>query len=813
MADDHDSAAADARSDLQLIRAVRAGDTDAYATLYSRHEGAARRLARTLDSRPSEVDELVAESFTRVLAVLRGGLGPRAAFRTYLLTTVRNVFYDETRRTRRIELVDDLAGHDPGEPFTDPAVRDLEQAMVARAFAALPERWRLVLWHTEVEGDPPATVARLLGVRPNTVSALAYRARERLRQNYLREHAAARTDDTCRWVADRLGAYVRSGLSRREKGDVESHLSGCRACHLLFVELGDVNAGLGAVLAPAVVGTSAAGGYLSTGTGAPAALWNRVRRMARRRVSQLVAAGLVLVALAAVALALTGSPGPVAGPEQPAPVPPVGPQDPGQTTGPTPGPSDPTPTAPGTVPGQPPDGSDGPDGPGAAGGTSPGAAGPGRPGAVAVALAPVGTLVRGRSAMLSMTVTHRGAPGGGGGRLPGTFRAGLVGPTGPLSTRVTLPSGIRLRAGAAGDGWTCTAGTSGTCRRGPLSPASSSTAYLPVTVAGTAQGGTVRITLDTPGLPTQTGSAQLAVADTGLSAVFAGTVPARLVAAGNSLLSCPDLDPTCRAARAGRPALGRVDNGHYLMTRYAAPGAPTGAPDGGMASGATVRPTGRVVWAGLYWAGTGRPPASPTAYVRTPGGSRYRPVRASRVDTFPTSLAGRRGYQAFADVTRIARTADSGTWWVGLDRGAFVGGIGAFGGWSLVAVVADGGPPRTVAVLDGAVMLRPGGSASVPLPGTPGADAQIGFVGWETDRAIVGDRLDINAGPADQANPDNTAASRADGTAAGWNTFGTDARVLRTRLPSDRPAVVTARTDRDAWLLGTIAISAKVPAG
>ncbi|MGX7677034.1 sigma-70 family RNA polymerase sigma factor [Plantactinospora sp. DSM 117369] len=808
MADDHDSAAVDVRSDLQLIRAVRAGDTDAYATLYSRHEAAARRLARTLDHRPSEVDELVAEAFTRVLAVLRDGLGPSAAFRTYLLTTVRNVFYDEARRARRIELVDDVARHDAGEPFTDPAVRNLEQAMVARAFAALPERWRLVLWHTEVEGDPPSTVARLLGVRPNTISALAYRARERLRQNYLREHAAARTDDTCRWVAERLGAYVRSGLSRRETADVESHLAGCRACHLLFVELGDINAGLGAVLAPAVVGTTAAGGYLSAGTAAPGAVWNRVRRVARRRVTQLVAAGLVLAAVAAVALTLTGNPGPVAGPEQPAPVPPTGPQDPGQTSEPTPGP--PGPTEPGTVGGQPPGGS---GVAGAADGGPPGAAGPARPGALAVALAPVGTLVRGRSAVLAMTVTNQAGANGGGGRLPGTFRAGLAAATGPLSTRLTLPSGIRLRAGAAGDGWTCTAGTSGTCRRGPLGPASSSTAYLPVTVAGTARGGAVRITLDTPGLPTHTASAQLTVAGTGLSAVFAGTVPARLTTAGNSLLSCPDLDLTCRAARSGRPALGRVDNGHYLMTRYSAPGAPAGAPGGGMVSAATVRLTGRVLWAGLYWAGTGHSPASPTAYVRAPGGTRYTPVRASRVDDFPTTLEGRRGYQAFADVTRLARSAGSGTWWVGLHRGAFLGGIGAFGGWSLVAVVADGGPARAVAVLDGALALQRSGSVAVPLPGAPGADAQIGFVGWETDRASVGDRLDINASPVDRKNPNNTAASRADGTAAGWNTFGTDARVLQTRLPSDRPAVVTARTGRDAWLLGALAISAKAPAG
>jgi hypothetical protein len=35
--------------------------------------------------------------------------------------------------------------------------------MIARAFAPLPERWRAVLWHTEIEGARPADVARCSG--------------------------------------------------------------------------------------------------------------------------------------------------------------------------------------------------------------------------------------------------------------------------------------------------------------------------------------------------------------------------------------------------------------------------------------------------------------------------------------------------------------------------------------------------------------------------------------------------------------------------------------------------------------------------
>ena len=45
-----------------------------------------------------------------------------------------------------------------------------------------------MLWHTEVEGQKPADIAPLLGMSANSVSALAYRAREGLRQAFLTQH-------------------------------------------------------------------------------------------------------------------------------------------------------------------------------------------------------------------------------------------------------------------------------------------------------------------------------------------------------------------------------------------------------------------------------------------------------------------------------------------------------------------------------------------------------------------------------------------------------------------------------------------------
>ena len=259
-------------SDAELISAVRGGDVSAYGDLFARHREAATRLARQLVS-TSDADDLVSEAFAKVLNVLLAGGGPDVAFRAYLLTAVRRLHVDKIRATNRAMPTDDLTQFDQGEPFNDTVLAGFEGGAAARAYASLPERWQLVLWHLEVEGQKPAEVAPLLGMTPNSVSALAYRAREGLRQAYLQMHSADISDSECRWTHEKLGAYVRKGLSRRDAAKVEEHLRTCRKCTALFLELSEVNSSMAGVIGPVVLGTATMG-YL--GAAAPVGLWGGV---------------------------------------------------------------------------------------------------------------------------------------------------------------------------------------------------------------------------------------------------------------------------------------------------------------------------------------------------------------------------------------------------------------------------------------------------------------------------------------------------------------------------------------------------------
>ncbi|GAA2429147.1 hypothetical protein GCM10010191_48050 [Actinomadura vinacea] len=284
-------------SDAVLISRIRAGEVDAFGTLYERHAGAARRLARQL-AEGEAAEDAVHETFAKILDVLRRGGGPRSGFRPYLLTAVRRTVYDRHRRERRLQSTDRIEMYDPGVPFVDPALEGLERSMVARAFQSLPERWQAVLWHTEIEGAKPADVGPLLGLSPNGVAALAYRAREGLRQAYLQMHlddpsagsdpgaTAAAVDGRCRPVLDMLGAYVRGGLARRDSRTVERHLDGCERCKGIHAELTDVNTALRDAVGPLVLGTASVA-FLAAKSGVTAGgafgWWPWLRWVAERR--------------------------------------------------------------------------------------------------------------------------------------------------------------------------------------------------------------------------------------------------------------------------------------------------------------------------------------------------------------------------------------------------------------------------------------------------------------------------------------------------------------------------------------------------
>ena len=144
------------RSDAELLGRARDGDEAALGELYLRHRPAALRLARSYGN-TADAEDLVNGAFERVLAALRRGHGPDEAFRPYLFVTIRRLAGDRAAAaggddSPLDEVPEAVAAAD------DPAVVELtDRRLVAEAFAALPDRWQTVLWHTAIEGQRPYT--------------------------------------------------------------------------------------------------------------------------------------------------------------------------------------------------------------------------------------------------------------------------------------------------------------------------------------------------------------------------------------------------------------------------------------------------------------------------------------------------------------------------------------------------------------------------------------------------------------------------------------------------------------------------------
>ncbi|MDF5757483.1 sigma-70 family RNA polymerase sigma factor [Spongiactinospora sp. TRM90649] len=779
------------QSDAELLESVRTGKAAAYGILYQRHVSAARCLARQLVSSHAEAEDAVAETFAKILDLVRRGGGPEIALRPYLLTALRRTIYDRARGESRQVPTDDLDSHDPGVPFVDPALAGLERSLVARAFMSLPDRWRMVLWHTEVESARAADLAPMLGLTPNAVAALAYRAREGLRQAYLQMHLSDIPRQGCRPVVAKMGAYVRGGLPKRESRIVDDHVAGCADCHAIFIELNDVNEGMRLVVGPLVAGPVLLGYLtaLSKGGGAAAggglgALFGRMRRVPRRhRLAVAGAATTAAVAVLAFHLAPTA---PVAAPAPSQAAPIISHERPAMRPTPRPEPK-PTPQpVPVPAPAEPP----------------PAAKGRAR---LVASIEPLGALVPSHPGIVGMRLRNEGRR-----------------PSGELAATVELPAGVTLqpagrggpRAMGAGliapvgtvDGWSCRPAAGGArCTRGPLPAGRMTAVFMRVNVAPEAPAGmppTVRVAAGNQSVAARGASG---VSTSGVAARFAtdGRVSAKAI--GNTLLSCPEKTRGCADARRGKGE--RTDNDLWEME-------PVDADDdkstkSSSAARLTLPPGGEIVWAGLYWSGGGKARASGTGIrLKPPGAKRYETIRAT--DVIDRELPAGHGYHAFADVTRLVGEKADGEWWAADAR--LRPGVSRHGGWSLAVVATDPRRPYSqVVVLDTATVVDGRERLRMPLAGlTPAAaPARIDLVTWEGDAGLAGEKVTAGEATLRPEGGLRQASNGFDGSAngaLGWkNTFGVDIDTYRPTLGA-KP-VLHLSTGKDVVLFGVAVVS------
>ncbi|MEU6669043.1 ricin-type beta-trefoil lectin domain protein [Streptomyces sp. NPDC046727] len=227
--------------------------------LLDRHWAAAFAYARLCTDGPRAAGMLTTAAFTRLFGASLRQSGPTAAWRPHVLVAVRRIAAEWDTDGRQELLHPELrSGDGTGERAAARMLPPDDRRLLSRAFQRVPETSRAVLWHIEVEAEPPAVPAALLGLGEEDIAVELDRARARLREECLQAHRELAPDGECRRYLRMLDVTFRRGGTDIDP-DLRQHLAGCAHCGRTAGQLARFNDGLGLALAEAVLGWGARG--------------------------------------------------------------------------------------------------------------------------------------------------------------------------------------------------------------------------------------------------------------------------------------------------------------------------------------------------------------------------------------------------------------------------------------------------------------------------------------------------------------------------------------------------------------------------
>ena len=171
-----------------LLPRLAALDEGALTEVYETFSPRLYRYACRLVGDPAEAEELVAETFQRLLAGLQRGHGPATHLSAYLYRVLHNALTDRCRRRPPAELplAEELAASDGNDPAAL-SLAHLEQARARALLQRLTPEQRFVVTLKYFEGLDNDEIAAALGKNVGTIKALQHRGLQALRRMLERE--------------------------------------------------------------------------------------------------------------------------------------------------------------------------------------------------------------------------------------------------------------------------------------------------------------------------------------------------------------------------------------------------------------------------------------------------------------------------------------------------------------------------------------------------------------------------------------------------------------------------------------------------
>jgi RNA polymerase sigma-70 factor (ECF subfamily) len=238
--DDPDSTAkvAAGPSDVELVRAYRAGDVHAFEELHRRYVGSIFRLVRRKLGDGLLAEDIAQETFLKALRMM-DRVDDSFNFGGWVHTVARNLCFDELRRRQRDLRVDEDEDEEGGimanlpstarsfDPVDAQETNELRRQVWTVA-QRLPEKYRLVLTLRELQGLSYRRIAVVLKMSESAVETLLYRARLRFKEEFVALEAAG--DLKHEEVVPLLAPYIAGKLRRQQAESVRRHVAVCAKC-------------------------------------------------------------------------------------------------------------------------------------------------------------------------------------------------------------------------------------------------------------------------------------------------------------------------------------------------------------------------------------------------------------------------------------------------------------------------------------------------------------------------------------------------------------------------------------------------------
>lgn len=173
--------------DKLCIERFLAGEAEGFTMLVRKYQDRVLNIVYSLIGQDRESEDIAQEVFLKVYHSLKS-FRKRCQFSTWLYRIVVNTTYDFLRRRKHL-ISDELAMEKIATSYDDPQdalLRREKEAILKKALANVPLKYRTALVLKDIEGLSYSQIAQVLGCRIGTVESRIYRARQILKEELLK---------------------------------------------------------------------------------------------------------------------------------------------------------------------------------------------------------------------------------------------------------------------------------------------------------------------------------------------------------------------------------------------------------------------------------------------------------------------------------------------------------------------------------------------------------------------------------------------------------------------------------------------------